>query len=171
MSGGANGFTDGKIEGVQVLPLTRHLDERGFLVETWREDSLEGGKRPVMSYLSCTEPGVARGPHEHRGQTDLFAFIGPGNFKIHLWDNRPDSPTFARRMVLFAGADRPAALVVPPGVVHGYRNISRTERGMVLNYPDALYAGWERRETVDEIRHEDQADRFYLDFVQGLNEP
>lgn len=158
-------FETGTIEGVQVRPLIKRVDERGFLVETFRSDSLPEELTPAMSYVSYTEPGTARGPHEHAQQTDIFAFIGPGNFKVCLWDNRKVSSSFGKKMTLFAGADNPSAVVVPPGVVHAYRNISRTERGMVLNYPDRLYAGREKKEPVDEIRHEDDKDAFFQDFV------
>ena len=57
--------------------------------------------------------------------------------------------------------------IVPPGVVHGYQNISTSIDGMVLNYPDKLYRGWKKKEEVDEVRHEDKEDEFYLDFIKG----
>ncbi len=157
-------FTKGEIQGVLIKPLTRNIDDRGFLVETYRSDTLPDGVQPVMSYLSVTEPGIDRGPHEHSDQTDVFAFVGPGNFKIYLWDNRRQSATYGRRMIVFGGSDNPITLLVPPGVVHGYRNISRTEKGTVLNYPDRLYAGPGKKEPVDEIRHEVQGDPFFEDF-------
>ena len=50
-------------------------------------------------------------------------------------------------------ADR-LIVVVPPGVVHAYKNSGDSE-GIVLNFPDRLYAGKGRREKVDEVRHED----------------
>jgi dTDP-4-dehydrorhamnose 3,5-epimerase len=62
---------------------------------------------------------------------------------------------------LVAGEENPLFLVVPPGVVHAYRNIGDTD-AFVLNFPDALYAGWGRKEPVDEIRHEDQDSEFQL---------
>lgn len=157
-------FTKGLIHGVVVSPGVRHVDDRGYLMETFRTDTLPEGLVPAMSYVSVTEPGVARGPHEHRTQTDVFAFIGPGTFKVALWDARPKSPTRGSRQVLFGGEDNPIIVIVPPGVVHAYRNISRLARGMVLNYPDALYAGRGRSEAVDEIRHEVDGDEFFEDF-------
>jgi dTDP-4-dehydrorhamnose 3,5-epimerase len=157
-------FETDTIEGVLVYPLTKRVDERGFLVETFRVDTLPEGLSPAMSYVSYTEPGIGRGPHEHKEQTDIFAFLGPGNFKICIWDNRPQSRTFGKKMIVFAGADIPTMVLVPPGVVHAYRNISRIDRGMVLNYPDKLYAGWNKKEPVDEIRHENANDHFYQDF-------
>ena len=87
-------WTKGQIEGVVIKKLVKHVDERGFLVETFRIDELPEGLRPVMSYVSYTEPGITRGPHEHKAQTDIFSFIGPGNFMVKLWDNRRDRKTY-----------------------------------------------------------------------------
>lgn len=161
-------FSAGDIQGVVVRELTRHEDSRGTLIETYRLDTLPENLTPRMSYVSFTEPLTARGPHEHQEQTDVFAFLGPGTFLLKLWDNREKSPTFGNAMELLAGEERPLLVVVPPGVVHGYRNISRDRRGMVLNYPDRLYRGWGKTEEVDEIRHEDQKDGFFLDFMRGV---
>jgi len=158
-------FKKGNIEGVYIERLIKHVDERGFLVETVRQDTLPEGVKFVMSYISYTEPGVSRGPHEHREQTDIFAFIGPGNFKIQLWDNRKGSFTNGNKMELYGGEDNPLLVIVPPGVVHGYKNISHIKRGMVINYPDRLYRGWGKIEEVDEIRHENQGDKFFKDFT------
>ena len=158
-------FKRDKIDGVHVVQLVKHVDWRGYLIETFRMDTLPNKIQPQMSYVSYTEPGIARGPHEHKQQTDIFAFIGPGNFKVKLWDNRDQSESFGNVMTYFAGMDNPLLVVVPPSVVHGYKNISRTERGMVLNYPDKLFKGWDKKEEVDEIRHEDQEDKYYRDFI------
>jgi len=159
-------FKKGEIEGVVIEKLIKFSDERGFLVETFRRDNLTDNLQPLMSYLSYTKPGITRGPHEHLKQTDIFCFIGPGNFMIKLWDNRKESKTFGYVMEIVGGKDNPIRIIVPPGVVHGYRNISQEAMGMVLNYPDKLYRGWDRKEEVDEIRHEDKEDKFYLDFIK-----
>lgn len=158
-------FIKGEIEGVKIQKINKHEDDRGYLLETFRIDLLPERLRPAMSYISYTKPEVARGPHEHREQTDIFCFIGSGNFKIKLWDNRKISPTYGKFMEVIGGEENPITVIVPPGVVHGYKNISGKD-GMVLNYPDKLYKGWGKNEEVDEIRHEDQEDEFYLDFVK-----
>jgi len=157
-------WVKGQIEGVIVKRLTKHVDERGFLVETFRLDELPKDLQPVMSYVSYTEPGIARGPHEHVKQTDIFSFIGPGNFMVKLWDNRTNSTTYGNYMQFYAGEDNPMTVIVPPGVVHGYKNVSKTTRGVVINYPDKLFMGWGRSEPIDEIRHEEENDSpFTLD--------
>lgn len=144
-----------KIDGVILKELKKHLDERGFLIETFRLDEFPEGLNPVMSYVSYTEPGAVRGPHDHHEQTDIFAFIGPGNFLLKLWDNRKESPTYGSFMTIYAGEDNPLTVVIPAGVVHGYKNISKVSRGAVINYPDRLYKGWGKKEDVDEIRYEE----------------
>lgn len=157
------GFKNGSIQDVKIKPLTKFLDERGWLCELFREDEVEGRYMPVMAYVSMTQPGIARGPHEHVDQTDLFCFMGPSNFKVYLWDTRKDSPSFGTKQVIYAGYDSPRLVIVPPGVVHAYRNIG-TENGIVFNAPNRLYAGTGKKEPVDEIRHEDmEGSPFQLD--------
>lgn len=149
-------YKKGRIHDVVTRPLAKFLDERGWLAELFRSDELPEWFRPDMAYISMTVPGVARGPHEHVEQSDYFCFIGPANFKIYLWDARKDSPTYGTKQLLYAGSDAPLSLLVPPGVVHAYKNISQ-ESGIVFNAPDRLYAGSGKSRPVDEIRHEDEA--------------
>lgn len=153
---GCESFMDGAIEGVVLRPLRPHNDHRGWLVELFRDDELPPDLHPAMAYVSATLPGVARGPHEHVDQTDYFAFVGPGEFLLYLWDARADSPTRGRRMRLAVGESNQQAVIVPPGVVHAYKNVGATP-GWVFNGPNRLYAGVDKREPVDEIRHEDAA--------------
>jgi dTDP-4-dehydrorhamnose 3,5-epimerase len=156
-------YHPGTIDDVIWKPLRRFHDGRGWLCELFRHDELPAEFHPVMAYISQTEIGVARGPHEHTEQSDCFCFLGPSNFKVYLWDARQASPTYGVRQAEVVGADRPMLLIVPPGVVHAYKNVG-SEPGLVFNCPNRLYKGPGRKEPVDEIRHEDQADSpFALD--------
>ena len=144
---------------------TRSVDLRGLkcptpIVRLNEEIRNMVDDEELMSYISFTLPGIQRGPHEHVDQADLFCFIGPSTFNIRLWDNRPDSPTFNHMMSLDVGDENPMAVVVPKGVVHGYKNIGRID-GMVINCPNRLYMGDGKREPIDEIRHEDDPDTIY----------
>lgn len=154
-------FTEGPIEGVEFRPLIRRADDRGWLMELFRADELTSNLLPQMAYVSETSPGVTRGPHEHREQSDCFAFIGPGDFRIYLWDARPVSPTFGHRLKRDVGARDRQLVLVPPGVVHAYRNVGATP-GWVFNAANKLYAGVGRTDPVDEIRHEGVADSPYV---------
>lgn len=153
-------FTAGDIDGVVVRELRRFNDKRGWLTELFRHDELAAEFQPTMAYTSATRPGVTRGPHEHVDQADLFCFLGPSNFKIRMWDNRPSSRTFNYVMTLIVGIDDPKSVLVPAGVVHAYQNVGQ-EEGIVINCPNRLYAGEARREPVDEIRHEDDPNTIY----------
>jgi dTDP-4-dehydrorhamnose 3,5-epimerase len=147
-------FRAGPIEGVLWKPLRKFHDARGWLCELFRHDELPAEFHPVMAYVSVTEVGVARGPHEHVDQADCFCFLGPSSFQVYLWDNRPGSPTYRCFETDIVGVDKPMALVVPAGVVHAYRNAGK-EPGVVFNCPNRLYKGYGKKEPVDEIRHEE----------------
>jgi dTDP-4-dehydrorhamnose 3,5-epimerase len=142
-----------EIDGVIVRELKRFSDERGWLIELFRTDELDEEYHPVMSYVSLTSPGVVRGPHEHHDQADCFCFIGPSTFRLYLWDNRPESPTHRKRCAIEAGENAPMLVIVPKGVVHGYKNVGETD-GLVYNAANRLFKGPGRKEPVDEIRHE-----------------
>jgi dTDP-4-dehydrorhamnose 3,5-epimerase len=156
----AESFQSGEIKDVVVSDLRKFNDRRGWLVELFRQDELAAEFLPAMAYISSTNPGVARGPHEHVDQADLFCFLGPSNFKLRMWDNRPESETFRNMMTMIVGADDPKAVVVPKGVVHAYQNVGETD-GIVINCPNRLYMGEGRREQIDEVRHEDDPDTIF----------
>lgn len=140
-----------EISGVIIKKLDQYQDERGWLAEIYRNDETEF--RPAMSYVSLTKPGVVRGPHEHRQQADCFVFVGPGEFELHLWDNRESSATKGNYIKTVVGENNPALVIVPPGVVHGYKCVS-TGPAYSINLPDKLYKGEGKAEEIDEIRWE-----------------
>ncbi len=67
-------FVNGDIKDVVVYPLKKYFDDRGWLAELFRHDDLAEEFHPVMSYISFTNPGIQRGPHEqrrHKGRCGL----------------------------------------------------------------------------------------------------
>ena len=149
------------IEGVEVKTIDSFSDERGWLKEIFRED--ENNIRPVMCYVSHTKFNHIRGPHEHTHQSDFFVFIGPGDFELYLWDDRPKSPTYKNHVKEIVGESNGVSVLVPPGVVHGYKAIT-SSGSFSINLPDKLYAGIGKKEEVDEIRHENEStSRFKID--------
>lgn len=139
------------ISGVVIKSLTKNNDERGWLTEIYRQDDLNF--KPAMSYVSLTNSGIARGPHEHVYQSDCFVFLGPGTFRLYLWDRRADSPTQGESLKIEVGEENPSLVIVPPGVVHGYKCISKIP-ALSINLPDRLYRGEGKKEEIDEIRWE-----------------
>jgi len=151
------------IEGVIIRPLARHNDERGWLTELFRCDEIPAEYHPMMCYISMTRPGMTRGPHEHREQTDLFCFLGPSAFRLHLWDNRLKSSTYGQKCIVEATVEKRLMVIIPPGIVHGYANVGDCD-GLVFNAPNRLFMGENRCEPVDEIRYEDDPEsHFRLD--------
>lgn len=150
-----------RIEGTSTLPgvhlfeIPKFSDNRGWLMELFRNDEID--LSPEMVYVSQTSPYVVRGPHEHVNQSDFFAFIGPGEFHLHLWGEpflHTDGDEGRLHEIHRVGESNPCAVIVPPGIVHAYKNVSDVP-GLVFNAPDALYAGPGKQYPVDEIRHED----------------
>lgn len=140
------------IQDVIINPINTFNDERGWLKEIYRKDVHRF--EAAMSYISFTKSHIVRGPHEHREQADFFIFVGPGDFELHLWDNRKKSKTFGAFMKIVVGESNPSSVYVPAGVVHGYKSVS-PNGGICINLPDTLYRGLNKNDQVDEIRHED----------------
>ncbi|HNV96756.1 MAG TPA: dTDP-4-dehydrorhamnose 3,5-epimerase family protein [bacterium] len=150
--------------GLIIKKLEKYHDDRGWLCEVYREDEIKNiisknensqfdTYKPVMTYVSVTNPGIVRGPHEHKFQSDCFVFTGPGNFSLCLWDNRKDSETYGIYIEMKVGEINPMCVIVPPGIVHGYKCISDVP-AWSINLPDKLYKGPGKTEEVDEIRWE-----------------
>lgn len=143
------------INDLVIKKLVKYSDERGYLIEIFREDEIDF--QVAMSYLSLTKPGISRGPHEHKLQSDYFVFPGSGNFNLYLWDNRPDSSTYQEKMIIEVGESNPCTVLIPPGIVHGYKCVSKND-AFSINLPNKLYKGRNKKEEIDEIRWEDNPD-------------
>ena len=146
------------IDGVVVKRLNKYKDARGWLAEIYRDD--EANFKPAMAYISVTKPGVVRGPHEHKYQSDCFVFVGPGTFELYLWDRQKDSATKDEHAKIKVGENEPTMIIVPPGVVHGYKCVSDID-AYCVNLPDKLYKGKNKQEEIDEIRWEDDENSPY----------
>jgi dTDP-4-dehydrorhamnose 3,5-epimerase len=153
-------FKVGLINDVLVSHISKNVDERGWLAELFRTDSLALEFHPAMAYVSTTLPGVTRGPHAHERQADLTCFVGPSDFKIRMWDYRPHSSTLGNVMTLFVGEANPTAVLIPRGIIHAYRNIGNVS-GIVINCPNKLYRGKGGREEPDDVRYEDDPNTIF----------
>jgi len=105
------------LNGMQLIPLRRFADERGWFCEI-RRDSL--APRPTtQTNLSFSRQGVIRGLHYHeRGQDDLFVCM-QGTARIVLLD-RESSETFS----LDIGDENPVAVWVPGYYAHGFEALT-----------------------------------------------
>ncbi len=133
------------IHGVAIKKLRVIPDERGFVMEMLRCDD-EIFQKFGQVYLSVAYPGVVKGWHYHKKQTDNFVVV-KGMLKVVLYDQRKDSPTYGKINEFFMGERNPILLVIPPLVVHGVKAIG-TEPGYLINCPTEPY----NHEQPDEFR-------------------
>jgi len=124
------------IEGVEIKQLTRHADERGYLMEVLRCDDAIFRKFGQV-YVSLNYPGVVRGWHYHKKQDDHFAVV-KGMVKVALYDAREGSPTHGQVDQFFLGEQNNILLKIPVGVMHGYKTVS-TEPSLLINFPTEPY--------------------------------
>jgi len=124
------------IDGVVVKQLTRHVDERGYLMEILRRDD-ELFREFGQAYVSACFPGIIKAWHCHRLQYDHFCCLA-GNLKVGLYDDRPDSPTCGEAQAVVIGMLNPALICIPPLVWHGFMAVG-DETAVVLNLPTELY--------------------------------
>ena len=124
------------IEGVRTKRLKVIPDERGMLMEMLRDDD-DIYQKFGQVYLSVVYPGVVKGWHFHKRQTDHFVFV-KGMAKVVLVDTRESSPTKGEINEFFMGENNPILLVIPPFVLHGMKGIG-TEPAYLVNTPTEHY--------------------------------
>jgi dTDP-4-dehydrorhamnose 3,5-epimerase len=135
----------GTINGVTVKRLVRHPDDRGFFEEILRDDD-RLLRRFGQASLSMSYPGVIKAFHYHERQDDLW-FFPVGSAQVVLYDRRPDSPTHGITQVLYPGEDNPELILIPVGVLHGYRVLGAKPL-MIVYFTTESY----RRDDPDEKR-------------------
>jgi dTDP-4-dehydrorhamnose 3,5-epimerase len=105
------------VEGVEVIPLRRYEDERGWFMELRRESALPAPTR--QTNLSFSRQGVIRGLHYHeRGQNDLFVCL-QGIARVVVLD-RDSGETFT----VDIGDDNPVAVWIPGRHAHGFEALT-----------------------------------------------
>ena len=124
------------IQGVSTRRLRLIPDERGFLMELLRSDWPEFEKFGQV-YVTAVYPGVVKGWHYHKKQTDNFVCV-KGMAKVVLYDPREGSPTRGQVNEFFIGELNPMLVQIPPGVYHGFKGISQ-DIALIVNIPTELY--------------------------------
>lgn len=133
------------IKGVKIKRLKVIPDERGRLMEMLRCDD-ELFIKFGQIYLTTAYPGIVKGWHYHKVQTDNFVVI-KGMMKVVLYDARTESPTCGEVNEFFMGEHNPILLQIPTFIFHGFKCISE-EEAIVINCPTEVYA----YENPDEYR-------------------
>jgi len=124
------------IDGVEVKKLKLIPDERGWLMEILRCDDPSFQKFGQV-YLSVVYPGVIKGWHYHKVQTDYITVV-KGMAKLVLYDRREGSPSFGKVEELFLGELNPCRVRIPPLVCHGMKGIGPAP-AFFINCPTEVY--------------------------------
>ncbi len=105
------------IDQIQVFPLRRFEDERGWFIELHRASRLQ--EPTVQTNLSFSRQGAIRGLHYHeRGQSDLFACL-QGTARVVALD-RESGEIFT----LDIGDENPVAVFIPGLLAHGFEALT-----------------------------------------------
>lgn len=141
------------IEGVQIKKLKVYQDEPdlkqkakpGYFVEVLRQtDKLL--KKFGQSNFTVAPSGTIKAFHSHRYQDDLW-FVASGYAGIVLYDARKKSPTYGKTQVIYSGEGDYKLVLIPVGVAHGYKVLSRTPCALFYHVTHEY-----NRKKPDEIR-------------------
>ena len=119
-------FTRTKIEDVVIVEPQVHGDDRGYFVETFREDKLEEFLGYKIDFCQDNESksskGVLRGLHYQLSpdaQTKLVRVIQGRVLDVAV-DIRRGSPTFGEHVAVELSSTNKKQLLVPRGFAHGF---------------------------------------------------
>ena len=118
------------IDGVKVIPLRQIADERGKIMHMLKSTDPHFEKFGEI-YFSCAWPGAIKAWHLHKTMTLNYAVVS-GMIKLVLYDKRPKSPTKGEVMELFIGQDNYCLVIVPPGVVNGFKAYGDASRPAIV---------------------------------------
>lgn len=107
------------IEGVAVVRLRSHADDRGRFVETYRQSWFPGRPPMVQSNRSDSQAGVVRALHYHRKQADYW-YPSQGGLFVGLYDLRLSSPSRGRGLGFELAEGEDVGVYIPAGVAHGF---------------------------------------------------
>lgn len=138
-----------KIKELKVFKDKPDLDQKGvepgIFMEVLHDDD-EMLARFGQSNFTIANSSTIKAFHWHKFQDDLW-FLASGRAAIVLYDQRKDSKTFGETQVISGGTDDYKLVLIPVGVVHGYKVLSK-EPCLLFYHVTKAY----NRENPDEER-------------------
>ena len=143
------------IDGVQVVELVRHEDDRGFLYEVIHATDSFVHKFGQVYVVGSPTRGTVRAFHKHAALWDYFCILrGAGKFVLAVADEEEVRrsrdggtecvPTALQTFVLTER--KPAVLVVPPEIWHGWMALE--DNTLLVSIGSEVY----KRQDPDEVR-------------------
>ncbi len=96
------------------LPLQKHQDSRGLLIQNDYPEIFEEMKHFLVSF---SEPGVIRGNHYHLRKKEWFLVI-QGTAELHLTNTK----THEQSTYVIQGS-QPELFLMEPSIAHAFKNI------------------------------------------------
>ncbi|HEX7859195.1 MAG TPA: dTDP-4-dehydrorhamnose 3,5-epimerase [Verrucomicrobiae bacterium] len=122
-------FLRGELDGVWIIELEKHSDERGYFARTWCVDEFQKlglNARIVQCNTSFnSKRGTLRGMHFQaapHGEAKLIRCTRGAIYDVAL-DLRRNSPTFKRWTALELNATGNRMLYIPEGFAHGFQSL------------------------------------------------
>ena len=148
-------FRPAGVDGAFEIDGTRRTDERGHFARVWCERlfaarGLAGRFAQVNTGVS-NRAGTLRGMHYQlapHAEVKLVRCVRGAVFDVAV-DLRPGSPTFGRWHALELHESESLALLMPPGVAHGFQALS--DDAHLLYQHSAAFAP----DLQDGVRHDD----------------
>ena len=111
------------IDGVKIISLTTHGDERGFFREIFRFPKQFKGLSVGQLSHSMVKQGIIKAWHGHVYQSQ-WNYVVSGQIKVALYDDRKDSSTYKKTIEFIVGDEvESIAYFFPLGILHGYKCI------------------------------------------------
>jgi dTDP-4-dehydrorhamnose 3,5-epimerase len=172
-----------RLEGLKLVELNLHGDERGFFVERFQKEKfLEAGLPALFAQdnHSRSAPGILRGLHyqEQPAQGKLVGVIRGRIWDVAV-DIRVDSPTFGKHVGVELSDMNGKLLWIPAGFAHGFCVLGdepadvlykvdqlynpKTEGGIMWNDPE-LRIEWPIQNPILSVR--DQKQSSFLEYLK-----
>ena len=168
-------FIRTNIPDVIIIEPEIHGDERGYFVETFRQDKLEKFLGHSVNFVQDNESkssrGVLRGLHYQLGtasQSKLVRVISGRVLDVTV-DIREGSPTFGQHIAIELTSENKRQLFVPRGFAHGFLVLEdetvfaykvdnyyspENDRGMAFNDP-SLAIDWQLETSMFNLSEKD----------------
>jgi len=182
-------FIPQSIPDVILLQPNVHGDERGYFVETFRQDLFEQAMGHKVTFVQDNESkstkGVLRGLHFQlppHAQSKLVRVISGRVLDIAV-DIRVGSPTFGQHVAIELSEQNKHQLFIPRGFAHGFVVLSETatfaykvdnyyspecDRGLAFDDPQ-LNVDWKMAENELQLSEKDTHQPKLADLITGFD--
>ena len=125
-------FIPTKLQGCFILEPKIILDERGYFMESFNENTFQKGTGKAVHFVqdnqSFSAKGVLRGLHYQTGehaQAKLVRVLNGAVLDVVV-DIRPESTTYGQYVSILLSSENQKQLFVPRGFAHGFLVLSDT---------------------------------------------